>query len=288
MGNRVRLMSHNVWNCDRNYPVWEEQGEDCSAAARVSGLVQVYLDTKPDIIGGQEVSALMADLLKESCHDAGLEYTLIWGRFTPILYRADKFELLDSVFATYPENIDGFEGSFNDVKSKAFNIGVFREKESQKVFVFATTHLWWMSSDINDMFSLGSAYQAGSDEAREYQVQMLAEQVKAFRKKYNCPAIVVGDFNTDYNSKAMKYLFANGFRHAHDIAVEYAEERIGYHNCFPSGYDRFYSDKPFDHAIDHIVLLGEQDGAVKRFERYSPDYYFPISDHSPVYIDLEL
>lgn len=288
MDKRIRLMTHNVWNCDRNHPAWEIQSEDCSAEARVKGLVQVYLDTKPDIIGGQEVSALMADLLKEHCAAAGLDYTLIWGRFTPILYRADKFELVDSVFGTYPEHIEGFEGSFNDVRSKSFNIGVFREKETGMLFVFATTHLWWKSSDINQMFSLGSGYQAGSDEAREYQIAMLAEQVMALQTKYNCPAVVVGDFNTDYHSKAMGYLFAKGFRHAHDIATEFAEESIGYHNCFPSGYDRFYSDKPFDCAIDQIVLLGEQEGSVKRFERYSPEYYFPISDHSPAYIDWEL
>ena len=288
MADRIRLMSHNVWNCDGNHPAWEEKGEDCSAAARVAGLVQVYLDTKPDIIGGQEVSALMADLLKENCHEAGLEYTLIWGRFTPILYRADKFELIDSHFTTYPEFIDGFAGSFNDVKSKAFNVGVFREKKNGNIFVFATTHLWWMSSDPQDMFSLGSSYRAGSDEAREYQVQLLAQQVTRMQEKYHCPAVVVGDFNTDYTSKAMKYLFANGFRHAHDIAVEHAEESIGYHNCFPSGYERFYSEKPFTCAIDHILVRGEKENAVKCFERYSPDYYYPISDHSAVYIDLEL
>lgn len=96
-------MTHNVWNCDNNHKAWEEKGEDCSAKARVGALVQIYRDTLPDIIGGQEVSALMADLLKENLLAAGLDYTLIWGRFTPILYRADKFELLDSHFESYPE-----------------------------------------------------------------------------------------------------------------------------------------------------------------------------------------
>ena len=71
-------------------------------------------------------------------------------------------------------------------------------------------------------------------------------------------------------------------------AVEYAEEAVGYHNCFPWGYETKYFDTPFESAIDHILVLGEPEGAVRRFERYSPDYYFPISDHSPAYIDLEL
>ena len=81
--------------------------------------------------------------MKDGFQDEGVNYTLIWGRFTPILYRPDKFELLDSEFGAYPEHMDGYEGIFNDVRSKSFNIGVFREKESGNVFVFATTHLWW-------------------------------------------------------------------------------------------------------------------------------------------------
>ena len=147
MSFKIRLMTHNVWNCDINFPWWEERGFDCSAKARIDGLIRVYKDTLPDIIGYQEVSCLMADLLKEKTKAAGLDYTLIWGRFTPILFRTDKFELIDSVFETYPEFIEGFEGSFNDVQSKAFNACVFREKESGKVLIFATTHLWWKTSD---------------------------------------------------------------------------------------------------------------------------------------------
>ena len=284
----IRLMTHNVWNCDNNHPAWEAKGEDCSAAARIDGLIQIYRDTQPDIIGCQEVSGLMADLLKERSHEAGLDYTLIWGRYTPILYRADKFELVDSAFGTYPEHIEGCEGTFNDVRSKAWNLGVFREKASGKLFIFCTTHLWWKSGDVSKNMSAPDSYQAFSNEAREYQIALLVKKALEYREKYGCPVVLVGDLKTDYNSKAVAHLFANGFRHAHDIATEYAEESVGYHYCFPAGYEKQYYDKPFEWAIDHIVLLGEPEGAVKRFERYSPDYYLPISDHSPAYIDLEL
>ena len=290
----IRLMSHNVWNCDNNQPAWVEKGENCSAANRVGGLVQTYIDTLPDIIGGQEFSALMADLIKERAHEAGLEYTLIWGRYTPILYRADKFELLDSQFLTYPETIEQYEGIFNDSKSKAYNIGVFREKASGKIFVFATTHLWWKASTKNTLTTssgfLGDdvCTQPYSDEAREYQVGLLAEKMKELRNKYNCPLVLVGDFNTDYNSKAIAHLFDMGFRHAHDIATDFVDETVGYHSCFTTGYENFYSTDPFEKSIDHILLLGEKEGSVKNFVRYSPDYYFTISDHSPTYIDFEL
>lgn len=288
MKNTIRLMTHNVWNCDINFPWWEEKGLDCSASARIDGLVKVYKDTLPDIIGCQEVSCLMADLLKEKTKETGLDYTLIWGRFTPILYRADKFELVDSLFTTYPEFIEGFEGSFNDVKSKAFNIGVFREKSSGFLFIFATTHLWWKTSDKEKAKTAGNDYQENSDEAREFQVALMTDAVLKFKEKYNCPAIVVGDFNTDYNSKAVKFLFQKGFRHAHDVATDFTDDSMGYHYCYGSGYQDFYYDKPFECAIDHIFVIGERAGAVKRFERYSPEYYLPISDHSPAFIDFEV
>ncbi|MBE6665404.1 MAG: hypothetical protein E7603_04150 [Ruminococcaceae bacterium] len=285
--SRIRLMTHNVWNKDFNSPEWKEKNEDCSALARVWGHLRVYRETIPDIIGGQEFSALMADLLKQGFEDENKNYALIWGRFTPILYRADKFELLDSAFGTYPEKIEGFEGSFNDSKSKSWNLGVFRIKENGKCFIFATTHLWWKKSPSETQSFGNTKFQPGSDEEREHQIAILANKMKEYRAKYYCPAVLVGDLNTDYHSKAVQYLLKNGFRHAHDIATEYAEESIGYHDCFPWGYETKYYDSPFEKAIDHIFVIEEVDGSVKRFERYSPDYYFPISDHSPAYIDIE-
>ena len=288
MAERIRLMTHNVWNCDKNVPNWEKNGEDCSAPARVWAHHRVYRETLPDVIGGQEVSCLMADLLKEGFTKEKVDYTLIWGRFTPIMYRADKLELIASEFGTYPETVEGLCGQFNDVKSKAWNIGVFRVKESGKTFIFATTHLWWKLSPPMEEGIDPSEYQEGSDEAREYQISILLEKLAAYREKYACPAVLVGDMNTDYHSKAMQKVRAAGFRHAHDIATEYADEAVGYHFCFGAGYEKEYYDRPFETAIDHIYVIGEKAGAVKRFERYSPEYYLPISDHSPAFVDIEL
>lgn len=284
----VRLMTHNVWNHDGNSPFWGEESEACSAPVRVKSLFRVYRETCPDVIGCQEASALMGDLLREGFCREPVDYTLIWGRYTPILYRADRLELIDSAFGTYPLSIEGFEGSFNDCQSKAWNIGVFRVKESGKCFIFATTHLWWKRSPKTEADIEANDCQVGSDEAREQQIRMLLARLGTFCEKYACPAVLVGDMNTGYRSGAMEAVRADGFRHAHDIATDYAEEAVGYHYCFHSGYETVYYDKPFEEAIDHIYVKGEKEGAVLRFERYSPSYYFTVSDHSPAYIDLEL
>lgn len=290
--NEIRLMSHNIWNNDENTPEWQQIGEDCSAQARVKGLMRVYKETMPDVIGCQEASSLMTDLLAQEFAREKLKYAIVWGRYTPIIYRVDKFELIDTEFCTYPETIKDFEGEFNDAKSKSFNICVFREKVSGKMFVFATTHLWW-KFDITDPRCLVDSRaqicsQAHSDAAREFQLALLAGKIKEYTAKYACIGIVVGDLNTGYNSKAVQKALSLGFEHAHNIAVEYVDESVGYHDCFPFGFTKEYLKSPFEDAIDHILVLNAKSGEIKRFERYSPEYYFPISDHSPVFIDVSL
>lgn len=288
MSTKLKLMSHNVWNNDYNKPVWEKNGEDCSAEARTGKIFKVYKEILPDIIGCQEMSARMLDLLKEECNKNGLNYSILWGRFTPILFNSEKFALIDSVFCTYPKTIPNLKGYFNDSMSKSYNIGVFCEKQSKKIFVFATTHLWWKSSEKSMLKIRADAYQEFSDEAREYQINLLQQNVKKYCKKYNCPAIVVGDFNTGYFSKAIQLLLKNNFYHAHDIAFEYSEQAVGLHNCYPWGYETYYFNKPFEEAIDHILVFGDIKNYVKNFKRFSPDWYFPISDHSPCYIEIEI
>ena len=286
----LRIMTHNVWNRDENLPAWIEKGNDCSAPTRVKGHLRLWNETMPDIIGGQEFSRLMAELVKEGFEAEGKNYALIWGRFTPILYRPEKLELLDTEFLTYPEELPGYEGEFNDVKSKACNIAVFRVKESGKVFVFATTHLWWKGETTEKNYAnVDNNVLYGSDKAREYQIALAIEKIEKYREKYgDCPAVFLGDMNTGYNSKAIQYALSKGYRHARHIATDFADDTVGYHNCFGWGYETHYFDDPFEDAIDHILVKGEEEGSVKRFERYSPDYYFPISDHSPAFIDFDI
>lgn len=280
--SKLRLMSHNQWKCDVNQPAWEAQGIDCSATTRVRGFVRVFADTQPDMIGCQETSAVMADKMIRYCAEEGLTYALLWGRDTPIVYRQGKFELVDSAFSLYPDAVPGFDGVFNNGQTKSWNIGVFRTKEDGKLFIFCSTHLWWKSSNPES-----KSYQVGSDEARAYQMGLVIEQITKFQEKYNCPAILVGDMNANYASLAIQKAFAEGFVHAHDIATDYADETNGHHSCGNHGFGP-YRNAPFAAGIDHILLRGAPEGCVKRFDRFQPEYYLPLSDHSPAYIDIEL
>ncbi len=279
----LRLMTHNQWKNDNNLSAWAEKGLDCSASVRMRGFIQVYKDTLPDIIGCQETSFNMADKMIRYCAEEGLRYALLWGRDTPIVYNQDKFELVDSDFSLYPDDFPGHEGIFNNDHTKSYNIGVFRIKENGKLFILSSTHLWWKSNDPKS-----PNHQPYSDEAREYQLSLLMKKTEEYRKKYNCPIFIVGDLNANYNSLAVQRAFYNGYVHAHDVATEFRDETVGYHDCFGWGYNNFYSDEPFPSAIDHILMKNAENVNIRRFERFSPEYYLPLSDHSPAFVDVEI
>ena len=275
--SKLRLMSHNQWRRDAQHPAWEAVGADCSPSVRVRGFARVFSDIQPDIVGIQECSGLMADKLIRYTQQAGMKYALLWGRDTPIVYRPDKFELVDSAFLVYPEEFPGYEGSFNNSKTKSYCIGVFRVKENGKLLIYATTHLWWQ----------GDTTQPGSSLARAYQMDLLIDKVDELQKKYNCPAFVVGDLNAHYDSPAVKAAFNRGFLHTHDIAVEYVNEENGTHFCFDAGF-KPYTPSTFDRAIDHILVRNAPEGMIRRFDRFYEEYYMPLSDHHPVFVDIEI
>ena len=164
--------------------------------------------------------------------------------------------------------------------TKSFPASV--KKENGKLFLFVSTHLWWKSDN-----PASANYQKGSGEARAYQLGLVIAKIDEFQKKYNCPAVIVGDFNTAYDTPVIRCAFEHGFTHAHDCAVEFADETMGYHSCGNNGFQP-YRNAGFRSAIDHILVRNAADSFVRRFERFSPDYYLPLSDHSPVYIDVEI
>ncbi len=278
-----RIMSNNIWRCDENNELWAAQGADCSAEKRIPQLFRVYEENHPDIIGIQECSPHMADLLMRHFSQAQLPYTLVWGKDTPIIYRSDKLELIESEFRIYPESIPGLTGSFNNFLTKSFCVAVFRAKDSGEKLIFASTHLWWMSSDPNN-----KVYQPYSDEARAYQLNMLMDRLDVLQEEHGCPVIIVGDFNAVVDSQAVSAAFSRGYVHAHDIAVDERDETQGMHYCYPDRYDTTPYSGDFTDSIDHILLRGEAMNSVRSFKRAAPDYYMPVSDHFPVWIDIEL
>ena len=280
--DNLRIMSHNVWKCDVNLPAWIEKGEDCSAITRAKGMVRVYSETKPDVIGFQEMSTLMANEIIGGLEKINEHYGLIGGCDTPIMYKKDKFELIYSDVLVYPTTIPNREGEFNNGGTKSWCVAVLKDLTDGKKIIFMSTHLWWMSSNPDN-----KNYRAGSDEARTYQLNLAMDHLEKLYTEHQCPVVLVGDLNSNYNSQTVQNALGRGYEHAHNIATVYADDDWGYHYCFGDGY-KPYVKAPFEKAIDHILVKFAPQNFVERFERYTPDYYLPLSDHSPVFIDAIL
>ena len=275
---KLRLMSNNLWWCDLNHDAWAEMGENCSNASRAPGFARLYGEVMPHVIGFQECSGRMGHTLMMHISQAGLPYAMLWGKDTPIAYRKDLFELVDSWFYLYPEEIPGLEGAFNNLNTKSYSIALLRLKETGQLLLFATTHLWYKSD----------AACPGSEDAKAWQVERLVDKLDELQGQYDCPAVVVGDFNTWPAAKAIRAAKARGFAHAHDVATEFADETCGHHFCCDKGFDTQVSEGGFEKSLDHILVRGVKEGAVCRYERSYADYYMPLSDHFPLWIDMEL
>ena len=282
---KIRFMSQNQWSYINNNETWEKLGLDCSAQVRMKGHVKILGELLPDVLGAQEVNADMQRLLKFYSMDAGLHYTLVWGGGTPIIYRPDRLVLVDSEYLCYPEKVEGYEGCFNNSLSKSCLLCVFKDKSDGKIFIFANTHLWWKNGKNPEL----SWYQRGSDEVRVMQIQLADQMIGKYQEKYDpCPVIFVGDMNASYRAPAIRWaLEEGGFSHAHDVATDFVDETSGYNGCGPNGPGKWRTGG-FETAIDHILVRNIPKGAVKRFERYSPDFYLYLSDHSPIIADVEL
>ena len=277
------LMSNNQWKCDRNLPEWEEKGLDCSAEARVKGLLRAYREVMPDVLGLQEVSVRMATLMMEGMDRIELpdgsvaRYEYISGGDTPIVYRVDKLKLLESGFFRYTEEVPGLVGSFNNGETKSYCWGVFEDRTTKSRFALLSTHLWWKSS----------AVQPGSKEAREYQIRQAIAACEEVMKKYSCPGVVMGDLNAALDSLCIAAAYSLGWKEVHDLAVGDRDETRGHHWCDRSGFGRRDDGGTFERAIDHILFKGEGH-TVKYFRRLSPEWFDPISDHYPLYTEIDL
>ncbi len=269
-------MSNNLWSCDNNTDAWGALGYDCSAPARAEGFLRVYSDTMPDVIGTQECTALMQSELLDNFQENGMTYEVIEGGRTPIFYNTSTLKLVEYAHEIYPDTYSGVEGNFNNSGTKSWTVAVFELKETGDRFILLNTHLWYKSEEE----------QPGSDEARKYQMQIAIAKVREYYERYQCATYMVGDMNATYDSLALEYAYEEGFKHAHDIAVEFVDETKGTHQCNSSGFGPIQEGR-FEDSIDHILVYGVSEGCVRTFRRFSESYYASLSDHLPVFIDVK-
>lgn len=256
--------------------------DEATIKLRTRMIAEVALEYAPDVIGVQECcprsrgndrydGVLTANGYKE----ASVKFSnSANNNYTPIFYRPDRLEQLDSGYLIYP--------STNNTKS--YTWVVFRDISNGKTFAVLGTHFKYTGGTSS------SSVQTGS-------VGLIEKAVKTITEKYNCPVFIGGDMNCKNTDDPFKLFVSLGFKDTHDIAerTEDQETEHGY-----PGYDSklgIYNTTKiptgkYSAAIDHALLYAG-DGApdtvtVKVFDVVTDEYALKGSDHCPVWIDFDL
>ena len=176
----IGVLSQNVRNAD--------DGENKNISDRAPRLRRLVKDYQPDLIGTQEVTPTWIGYLEKyfadtygmvGCSREGPDATT--GEWVMILYRLDRFELLDSGdfwLSETPDRVSKVEGA---ICSRSCTWARLKDKVTGKTLVFANTHL-----------------DHSNDEVREAQAKHLMEQLGSIAG--DGPLILTGDFNTNPNS----------------------------------------------------------------------------------------
>ena len=255
---KIRLMTSNIWGDFFHNPV----------EPRAPLLATVFERYFPDILGLQEVGP--------SWWESGLipalsrTYTQVPVEnpeklnCTPLFYRADRFELLESGRCLFHEPLD---------YSKGWNFGVF--KSSGGTFAVFNTHFWW-KKELRD------------EVIRRYNAMETVSAMKRIGEKYSCPVFLMGDLNCKCDSMTWEYLRSQGWQTSFFCTDHFSPFSSNHHNPVVHADGTCTgctTDEPKEDSIDHIAIPA----AIKVIcqcaviDREALD----SSDHSPVYADVE-
>lgn len=193
----ISVLSQNVRSAD------DPNGN--SKAERQPRFKQLVAEYDPDLIGTQEVTKdwrtyIQSNFSKDygivGCSRSGRNST--GGEFNLILYKLDRFELLDSdtfwlsSTPTTPSKVDG--SNFNRICTWV----LLKDKLTGEKFVFANTHYDYNGEDNGRIMK----------EQSGHLLRVLSDKLEQY------PAFLTGDFNCQRNSAGYNALTASVFKDA--------------------------------------------------------------------------
>ncbi len=217
--------------------------------------------------GEAPIANLMSDSYSEAYQEAADR------NFTPVFYKKDKYNLIDSGYFLY----DGL----NDANSKSVTWAILEEKETGKKVVAASTHLWWRFESEEDNIQ------------RLHNVSQLKQFCDEIVSKTGLPIIVGGDFNNGKNSsqgdEPYHTMLKEGFCDTRLIAEKTSDE-------FTCGntYPKVLPDKSVvarnssTCIIDYIFTYNAEHYKVRKFDVLTSEEARKSSDHSPVLAVIEI
>lgn len=222
---------------------------------------RVMLEYSPDLIGVQECTY---DWYKKLTKEMP-EYAFVGvgrdtgdlskdcGEMTAILYKKDKFTLVDSGtfwLSETPEQVSqGWDGDYIRICTWV----ILKNNETGEEFAHVNTHL----ENIDD----GTGREALKNGAR-----MVADKALTF----DMPVIITGDMNFEKGTEFYNILADAGFRDTQDIAASTMEGTT----CGEEHIDYIFVDDGITSVSAYKIVTDSYDGQ------------YP-SDHYPIYADIK-
>ena len=262
----ITLASYNIL-ADQSGPGWK---------ARSPEVVRFLADPALDVVGLQEVTERqMGDIARASPHFSyvvgersdGMRGDQGWYEYNPILYRGDRFELVDA-------------GSFW-VSEAPRRPGSILPGTKRHARVFTWARLRDLRSGVT--FFIGNAHLHGLRGADEIKIAM--NHVASLR--HRGPAAVLGDFNATSQGPALRWITSTPYRFQ-DAAVGSADERQGT-VIGPAGLTIASAGKETKltpiagtDRIDYILTCGFAGRAAYRVAENRIHGAVHASDHKPI------
>ena len=257
-GTDIRVMSFNILSEE-----WTAEAKDIEArAVGVVGCITYY---EPDVIGIQEVSVKWYGILKEYLGDM---YEFVNtdangtknGCYTGLAYKKSTVKLIDKELTYYTV--------YNSKRLRVINMGLFETIETGKRFIVTDTH-----------FNANHKDATTENLNRVQQATEFIAKIDSYRKKYNCPIIMTGDFNskdgTDPYNKIMSDTLISEAKYT---AQTKGSVFLTYHNLgtMPGSAKE---------SIDHIFYTG--DITPLYYTTLIDQYLVVSSDHCPLFCDFK-
>ena len=261
LDNSIRILTQNVRGTD------DPDGN--TVQNRTARFIQLVEEYQPDLIGTQEYTyAWQVWLQKHEKKAGGTEENRIYGQIgcsrngpnspsgekNVILYRLDRFELLDSNTFWLTTTPDVPSSTVMNTDKRICTWAKLKDKQTGEVFVFANTHL-----DHTD------------DEVRSIQATILLEQLAGIVG--DLPLYLTGDFNCVTHS-APYSLVAENLKDSHITAWK----------AVNSTYGTYHAYNTYGWEIDFI--FHPESATAIHYEIVTKSYDGFVSDHYGVFVEF--
>ncbi len=244
-----------------------------SIAERAPRLFAFLEKHDPDIIGFQEavpewISYIENGTLQYDALIQKYEMRYHWRgadskECTPLLWKKDKFELLDEGYYWLSETPDEESKGWGAKHYRILNWVKLKVKATGKIFIFINTHL--QSSDHG-----------------AHSAPLIVDRAKKIGGFIQYPVIITGDFNYAPWSDGYTAFMKEGFLDLND--------ELGFNNAYTNNGYNNHADTASSNSIkDYIMFGGEKYIVPLKYEVLNEMYYDGwISDHRGLYGEFAL